>query len=183
MQFQDSNKKDLGGGDLQDEVYAARFLADTGYVDRKRLGITGGSYGGYMTLMAIGKTPEVWAAAVEEYGIINWMTMLQHEDPLLQQYEKSLLGDPVRTARSMSRIHRSPSSVRPALHCWCCREITISGYRKKRPNRWLRFYKKKGAPYRPTTIRTKGHGFSKRENQVDAIERTIAWFDKYLKRP
>ena len=36
----------------------------------------------------------IWAAAVEEYGIINWLTMLQHEDPFLQQYEKSLLGDP-----------------------------------------------------------------------------------------
>jgi len=49
-----------------------------------------------MTLMAIGKTPDVWAAAVEEYGIINWLTMLEHEDPRLQQYEKSLLGDPVK---------------------------------------------------------------------------------------
>ena len=58
--FQEANKKDLGGGDLQDEVYAARFLVDTGYVDQKKMGITGGSYGGYMTLMAIGKTPEVW---------------------------------------------------------------------------------------------------------------------------
>ena len=44
--------------------------------------------------MAIGKTPDVWAAGVEEYGVINWLTMMQHEDPLLQQYEKSLLGDP-----------------------------------------------------------------------------------------
>ncbi len=49
-----------------------------------------------MTLMAIGRSPEVWAAGVELYGIINWMTMLQHEDAMLQEYEKSLLGDPVK---------------------------------------------------------------------------------------
>ena len=55
---------------------------------RRRMGITGGSYGGYMTLMAIGKTPEIWAAAVEQYGIINWFTMLQHEDPQLQPYQQ-----------------------------------------------------------------------------------------------
>jgi dipeptidyl aminopeptidase/acylaminoacyl peptidase len=36
----------------------------------------------------------MWAAAVEEYGIINWFTLLEHEDPSLQQYERSLLGDP-----------------------------------------------------------------------------------------
>jgi dipeptidyl aminopeptidase/acylaminoacyl peptidase len=47
-----------------------------------------------MTLMAVGKTPDVWAAGVEKYGIINWFAMLQHEDAQLQEYEKSLLGDP-----------------------------------------------------------------------------------------
>src|SRR5438270_280038 len=93
--FQEMNIKDLGGGDLQDEVYAVKFLESSGYVDAKKVGITGGSYGGFMTLMAIGKTPSIWSAAVEQYGIINWLTMLQHEDPFLQEYEKSLLGDPV----------------------------------------------------------------------------------------
>jgi len=88
--------KDLGGGDLQDEVYASKFLEATGYVNPKKIGITGGSYGGFMTLMAIGRSPEVWAAGVELFGIINWMTMLQHEDAMLQEYEKSLLGDPVK---------------------------------------------------------------------------------------
>src|SRR5207244_3257904 len=96
IEFQKSNVKDLGGGDLQDEVYGAKFLEATGYVDAKKIGITGGSYGGYMTLMAIGKTPDVWAAAVEQYGIVDWFTMLQHEDPSLQEYEKTLLGDPVK---------------------------------------------------------------------------------------
>jgi dipeptidyl aminopeptidase/acylaminoacyl peptidase len=68
LQFQKVNYKDLGGGDLQDEVYAAHFLAATGYVDPKRIGITGGSYGGYMAMIAIGRTPDVWAAAVELFG-------------------------------------------------------------------------------------------------------------------
>lgn len=55
--FQKANHKDLGGGDLIDEVYAAKFLTATGYVNPKKIGITGGSYGGFMTLMAVGKTP------------------------------------------------------------------------------------------------------------------------------
>jgi dipeptidyl aminopeptidase/acylaminoacyl peptidase len=54
--FEDANRKDLGGGDLEDEVAGAKFLADTGYVDARRIGVTGGSYGGYMTLMAVSKT-------------------------------------------------------------------------------------------------------------------------------
>lgn len=94
MDFQHANYQDLGGGDLPDEVYATKFLEATGYVDSKKVGITGGSYGGFMTLMATAKTPDIWAASVELFGIIDWMTMLQHSDPSLQQYEKSLLGDP-----------------------------------------------------------------------------------------
>ena len=115
MDFQQANVKDLGGGDLQDEIYGVKFLEATGYVDSKKIGITGGSYGGYMTLMAIGKAPEIWAAAVEEYGIINWLTMLQHEDPFLQQYEKSLLGDPekdraIYDADSPAHLHQERQS-------------------------------------------------------------------------
>ena len=52
LAFQKANYQDLGGGDLQDEVYATKFLIATGYVDAKKIGITGGSYGGYMTMMA-----------------------------------------------------------------------------------------------------------------------------------
>ena len=97
---------------LQDEVYATKFLIDTGYVDAKKIGITGGSYGGYMTLMALGKTPDVWAAASGDvFGIIDWYTMLQHEDPMLQQYEKSLLGDPEKDRAKYEAS--SPDQVHP----------------------------------------------------------------------
>ena len=96
MDFQNANIKDLGGADLKDEIAGVDFLKATGFIDPKRVGIWGGSYGGYMTLMAIGKTPDVWSAAVDEYGILNWMSMLEHEDPRLQEYEKTLLGDPVK---------------------------------------------------------------------------------------
>ena len=50
--FQEANYKDLGGGDLKDTVAAKQFLVASGYVDAKRVGIFGGSYGGFMTLMA-----------------------------------------------------------------------------------------------------------------------------------
>ena len=81
MEFQRANYKDLGGGDLQDEVYAAHFLVATGYVDAGKIGITGGSYGGYMAMIAIGRTPDVWAASVELFGITDWLTEQEHEAP------------------------------------------------------------------------------------------------------
>lgn len=110
MEFQKAYVKDLGGGDLQDEVYAAKFLEGTGYVDPKKIGITGGSYGGFMTLMAIGKTPDVWAAGVEMFGIINWLTMIQHEDPFLQHTKNPCWVTRTRIGLFMRRILRLPTS-------------------------------------------------------------------------
>ena len=57
LDFQKANFQDLGGGDLKDAIAGVEFLKATGYVDPSKIGITGGSYGGFLTLMAIGKAP------------------------------------------------------------------------------------------------------------------------------
>jgi dipeptidyl aminopeptidase/acylaminoacyl peptidase len=181
LDFQKGNFKDLGGGDLQDEVYATRFLVDTGYVDAKKIGITGGSYGGYITLMAVGKTPDVWAAAVEEYGIVDWYTMLQHEDPFLQEYEKTLLGDPEKDRavyEAASPIKFLRSAKAPLLVLQGENDIRVP---KEEAEQVVQIYKSIGKTVDAKFYPQEGHGFAKRENQVDALRRTIQWFDKYLK--
>jgi dipeptidyl aminopeptidase/acylaminoacyl peptidase len=181
MDFQKANVKDLGGGDLDDEVYAAKFLAATGFVSEKKIGITGGSYGGYMTLMAIGKKPELWAAAVEQYGIINWKTMLEHEDPFLQEYEKSLLGDPVKDREvyeNASPIKFLRQAKAPLLVLQGENDIRVP---KEEAEQVVAIYKETGKTVDSHFYPQEGHGFAKRENQIDAITRTVAWFDRYLK--
>ena len=181
LDFQNANYKDLGGGDLQDEVYATKFLLATGYVDPRKIGITGGSYGGFMTLMAIGRTPDIWAAAVELYGIIDWMTMLQHSDPLLQQYEKSLLGDPIKDKQAYNAA--SPIMY---IHNVKAPLLVLQGDNdprvpKEEATQVVELLKKDGKTVDAHYYANEGHGFEKRENQIDAIRRTVDWFDKYLK--
>jgi dipeptidyl aminopeptidase/acylaminoacyl peptidase len=179
--FQKMNFQDLGGGDLQDEVYAAKFLAATGYIDPKKIGITGGSYGGYMTLMAIGKTPDVWAAAVEQYGIVDWYTMLQHEDPRLQEYEKSLLGDPVKDRpvyENASPIKFLRNATAPLLVLQGENDIRVP---KEEAEQVVSILKAANKTVDSHIYPGEGHGFAKRENQIDAIKRMIDWFDRYLK--
>jgi len=181
MDFQRANYQDLGGGDLQDEVFATKFLEATGYVNAKKIGITGGSYGGFMTLMAIGKTPDIWHAAVELFGIIDWMTMLQHSDPELQQYEKSLLGDPIKdkkmydAASPISYIHQVKA---PLLVLQGDNDPRVP---KEEAAQVVELLKKDGKVVDAHYYPNEGHGFAKRENQIDAIRRTVDWFDKYLK--
>ena len=179
--FQDANLKDLGGGDLIDEVYGAKFLTATGYVDPKRIGITGGSYGGFMTLMAIGKTPDIWAAAVEQYGIINWYAMLQHEEPSLQQYERGLIGDPVKdkaiydATSPMTYIRKAKA---PLLVLQGENDIRVP---KGQAEEVVATLKANGNVVDAVYYPHEGHGFARRENQIDALQRTAEWFEKYLK--
>src|ERR1051325_1280478 len=181
MAFQKMNYQDLGGADLQDEVYAAKFLSATGYVDAKKIGIAGGSYGGFMTLMAIGKTPDVWAAAVDLFGIVDWYTMLQHEDPRLQEYEKSLLGDPVKDRavyENTSPIKHLANAKAPLLVLQGENDIRVP---KEESEQVVSILQKAGKTVDAHYYPAEGHGFQKRENQIDSVRRMVEWFEKYLK--
>ena len=181
MAFQNANHADLGGGDLKDEVAGAKFLVDTGYVNPKKIGITGGSYGGFMTLMAIGKAPDVWAAAVSLYGIINWYEMLKHEDAALQAYERSLIGDPVKD----KAVYDATSPMTYIKHAKAPL-LVLQGENDIRVPRGqaaevVETLKSVGATVDVHYYPEEGHGFVKRENQIDSVQRTVDWFDKYLK--
>jgi dipeptidyl aminopeptidase/acylaminoacyl peptidase len=182
MEFQNANIKDLGGADLKDEVAGVEFLKATGFIDAKRVGIWGGSYGGFMTLMAIGKTPNVWAAAVDEYGILNWYTMLQHEDPRLQEYEKSLLGDPEKDRsayEASSPLKYIRDEKAPLLVLQGERDIRVP---REEAEQVMSILKGEGRTVDAVYYPEEGHGFIKREHQQDELTRSVAWLQKYLQR-
>jgi dipeptidyl aminopeptidase/acylaminoacyl peptidase len=180
LDFQKANFQDLGGGDLKDEVAAVDFLKATGYVDPKKIGITGGSYGGFMTLMAIGKTSDIWAAAVEEYGIISWLTMLKSSDPSLTEYLKALLGNPDTNRKIYeedSPITYIRNAKAPLLVLQGDNDPRVP---KEEAQQVVDILKKEDRIVDVHYYANEGHGFAKRENQIDSIRRTIAWFDQYL---
>lgn len=180
MSFQNANIKDLGGADLKDEIAGVDFLKATGYIDPKHVGIWGGSYGGYMTLMAIGKTPDVWSAAVDEYGILNWLTMLQHEDPQLQEYEKSLLGDPVKDLavyEASSPLKYIRNEKAPLLVLQGDNDIRVP---REEAEQLVGILKAEGRTVDSVFYPEEGHGFQKREHQQDELSRSVAWLQKYL---
>lgn len=180
LDFQKANFQDLGGGDLKDEIAGVDFLKATGYVDARKIGIYGGSYGGFMTLMAIGKTPDVWAAAVDEYGIISWLTMLKNSDPSLNEYLKALLGDPEKSQKVYeddSPITYIRNEKAPLLVLQGDNDPRVP---KEEAQQVVDLLKKEGRVVDVHYYPNEGHGFVKRENQIDSIRRTITWFDQYL---
>ncbi len=179
--FQAANFKDLGGGDLKDTIAAKQFLVASGYVDAKRVGIFGGSYGGFMTLMAIGRAPDEFAAAVQWFGIINWRTMYRDQDEVLKAYQRSLIGTPDSDPKvydAASPLTYIRAAKAPLLTIQGENDIRVPRGQAKEVNDIL---KAKGNVVETIYYPAEGHGFRKRENQLDSLQRTVAWFDKYLK--
>jgi dipeptidyl aminopeptidase/acylaminoacyl peptidase len=180
LDFQKANFQDLGGGDLKDEIGAVEFIKASGYVDPKKIGITGGSYGGFMTLMAIGKAPEIWAAAVENSGIIDWSALVETTDPSLKEYIKALLGEPDKDHQiydADSPITYIRNEKAPLLVLQGDNDPQVP---KEEAQQVVDILKKEGRVVDVHYYPNEGHGFEKRENQLDSIQRTIAWFNRYL---
>ena len=178
--FQKANYQDLGGGDLQDEVYAVEFLKQTGLVDAKRIGITGNSYGGFMTMIAVSKSPDVWTAGVEQYGVSNWRTMLAHADPFLQEYVKGLLGDPERAAAAYDKtsvLQYISAEKAPLLVLQGENDVRVP---KEEAEQIVEKLKSQGNTVEAHYYPQEGHGWRKREDQIDSLRRAVAWFDRYL---
>lgn len=178
--FELANRRDLGGGDLQDYIAAAHFLVDTGYVDGSRIGITGTSYGGFMTIMAVGRAPDAFAAGVEVCGITNWFSMYERSSPALRPYLVSLLGDPAKdraiydASNPLTYLHQAKA---PLLVLQGDMDIRVPKYEAEQVVATLQ---KLGRTVDARYYADEGHGFFKRENQIDALERTVVWFESHM---
>ncbi len=178
--FQEANLFDMGGGDLQDVLAAADFLKATGYPDSKKLIAMGGSYGGYMTMMAVTKAPDVWAAGVPVVPFVNWFTEMQNEDPVLQQSDRATMGDPEKNPdlfRDRSPIFFVDQIKAPLLLLAgghdprCPKEETIQVVDAIKKNGGVADYK---------VYENEGHGFARVENQIDAYQRVADFLKAHV---
>jgi len=94
-EFERANFEDYGGGELDDVVTAAEYLARAHGVDATRIAAWGGSYGGYMTMLALAKAPEMFSAGISLYGVSDWDIFLdQSQRKLWRLRLLAKLGDP-----------------------------------------------------------------------------------------
>src|SRR6266700_946566 len=179
-EFQDANLFDMGGGDLQDVIAAADFVKATGYPDPKKLIAMGASYGGYMTMMAVTKAPEMWAAGVPIVPFVNWFTEIQNEDPVLRQSDLATMGDPEKNPdlfRDRSPFFFVDQIKAPLLLLAgghdprCPKEETVQVVDAIKKNGGVADYK---------IYENEGHGFAKVENQIDAYQRVADFLKAHV---
>jgi dipeptidyl aminopeptidase/acylaminoacyl peptidase len=179
-EFEDANRFDMGGGDLEDVVAAADWMKKTGYIDPKKIAVMGGSYGGYLTMMAVTKTPDLWGAGVAIVPFVNWFTEIENEDPLLRQYDLATMGDPVKDKsrlRERSPIYFVDQIKAPLL-------LLAGGNDPRCPHteaeQVAAAIKKRSGAVEFKLYENEGHGFAKLENQIDAITRVADFLKKYV---
>lgn len=107
-EFQNLDLGDPGGGDLEDVIYGAKWLQSQSEIDGSKLGITGASYGGYMTLMALGKKPDIFMVGAARVPVVDWIEKLKLIDPFQALSNITLFGGKPRKKLKQLYIDRSP---------------------------------------------------------------------------
>jgi dipeptidyl aminopeptidase/acylaminoacyl peptidase len=175
-----ANDGDWGGGDLEDCVAAAGYLRGLPWIAADRIGIWGGSYGGYMTLLAIGKRPDVFQAGVDLYGSSDEATLwMQTDGPGRRGIEEEvgvpLLGRSVFQAGAPLRYAGQIRAPLLMLHGEEDRRVTLEQSEAMR-----RALERLGKTFEYHRYPAEPHGFRRIDNWVDAQERTVDFLGRYL---
>jgi len=179
-EFQDANRFDLGGGDLDDVISAADWMVKTGYVDTKKIAVVGGSYGGYLTMMAVTKAPDRFVAGVPWIPFVNWFTVFENTSAELREFILANMGDPNKDVARFKE--RSPiyfvDQIRAPL-------LLLAGGNdprcpKTEAEQVAQAIKKRGGTVELKIYENEGHGFTKTENQIDAYTRIAEFLKKYV---
>jgi len=172
-----------GEDDLKDVVYNKYYLQSLDWVDKDRIGVIGGSYGGYLTMAAMAFTDE-FKVGVNIFGVTNWVRTLESIPPYWEAFRKSLydeLGDP---AVDGERLH----NISPVFFGEKVKNPVLVVQGKNDPrvlkiesDEMVESIRKGGTYVDYLVFDDEGHGFSKKENRIEAANKYLDFLDKYLK--
>jgi dipeptidyl aminopeptidase/acylaminoacyl peptidase len=169
---------------LWDCVEAKKYLASLPYVDAKRIGIMGGSYGGYMVLAALTLKPEEFVVGVDLFGISNLIRTLEQIPPYWESFRKALykeMGDPVKDKDKLlatSPLFHADNIVKPLMVLQGKNDPRVL---KQESDDIVNAVRKRNGVVEYIVFDDEGHGFSKKENQLRGYRAILDFLDKYLK--
>jgi dipeptidyl aminopeptidase/acylaminoacyl peptidase len=177
--FTRSNVKDFGGGDLRDTLAGVDAAIKKYPIDPVRLGVTGWSYGGFMTMWTVTQTNR-FRGAVAGAGIANWQSYYGQnliDQWMIPFFGASVYDDPAIYEKS-SPIHFIKNVMAPTLVIVGERDAECPS---SQSYEFWHALKTLGVPTQLIVYSGEGHLFLKPEHQADRMDQTVAWFDKYLK--
>jgi len=173
-----------GEADLGDVVASKQMLIATGVVDPNRIGIMGGSYGGYMVLAALTLQPDAFKVGVDLFGISNWMRTLTSIPPWWESFREALfaeMGDPKTDSVRLRRVSPLFNAEKIKVPLMVLQGANDPRVLKVESEEIVAAAKKNGVPVEYVLFPDEGHGFVKKENQIRGYTAVIAFLDRYLK--
>jgi dipeptidyl aminopeptidase/acylaminoacyl peptidase len=172
--------KDWGGIDLADFRSIAEWMRRQPDFDPDRLGVWGGSYGGFATLTCITRLPEYWRCAVELYGPSNLVTMLENDPPNWARWNRLWIGDLATDREKL--MERSPITYVENVRCPL---LVFQGDNDPRipreeSDQMVERLRELGRTVEYVTFAGEGHGFTGRDAAQLAHDRTIDFFERHL---
>ena len=173
-------QRDWGGGDMQDWEHAVKWLQAQDWVDPDRIGVYGGSYGGFAVLTCVTRLPDYWAAAVDIFGPANLVTFAKAVPPTWKRFIARFVGDPETEADFL--MERSPityvESVKTPL-------LVIQGATDPRvvkgeSDQMVEKLRSLGREVEYVVFDDEGHGFTKRPNELKANRLAAEWLERHL---
>lgn len=169
---------------LDDCVAAKKYLQTLDYVDPARIGIIGGSYGGYMVLAALAFRPDEFAVGVDLFGVANWLRVLKSIPPYWETMRQAIyveMGDPDKDAAMLA-------SISPLLHTEGIKKPLLVLQGKNDPRVLeqesadiVAAVKKNGVPVEYVIFPDEGHGFRKKKNEIAGYRKILEFLDRHLR--
>ncbi|MBN1253442.1 MAG: prolyl oligopeptidase family serine peptidase [Bacteroidales bacterium] len=181
--FEEADDMKHGDADLKDCIYAKQYFASIGWVDTSKVGILGGSYGGYMVAAALAFTPEEFAVGVNIFGVTNWLRTLKNIPPWWEDYRQALykeLGNPDTDSAylyEISPLFHAKNITKPMMVLQGANDPRVL---KIESDELVEAAKSNGAIVEYVVFDDEGHGFRKKENEIISNEKILNFLDKYL---
>jgi dipeptidyl aminopeptidase/acylaminoacyl peptidase len=182
--FYAMDDKKHGEADLGDVVASKQMLAATGYVDTAKIGIIGGSYGGYMVLAALTLQPDAFKVGVDLFGISNWVRTLESIPPWWESFREALyaeLGDPKTDNARLRRISPLFNADKIKAPLMVLQGANDPRVLQVESDEIVAAAKKNGVPVEYVVFPDEGHGFMKKPNEIRGYAAVITFLDRHLK--
>lgn len=184
--FFQMDDRNHGDKDLKDCIWGKKWLQSQAFIDSSKIGIIGGSYGGFMTMAAMTSTPDEFKVGVNFFGVTNWLRTLKSVPPYWESFKKALyaeMGDPFSAdsvrLRAISPLFHADKIKHPIMVLQGANDPRVL---QVESDEIVAAAKANGVVAEYIVFPDEGHGFVKKENEIKGYGEILKFLDAHLRK-